>query len=167
MSIQEISSSTKTENLRKGYGFMQVRPPSKPGYGMEPVWDQDPKNNGNAGGIFRIPVSVHPVIPATGGMPAMSVPRMDDLSFNPGLNIGKTAPVHGRNCRVGCMNLQVVIMYLQVQVLPVSCTRYEDPRKTIPLRRPQNVFTGTGISSVIAGQGNKKPGRQRSRRRDR
>jgi hypothetical protein len=33
---------------------------------------------------------------------------MVDLSFCPGLNNGKTATVHGWNCRVGCMNPGVI-----------------------------------------------------------
>jgi hypothetical protein len=41
-SIQEISSSTKTEKLRNGYGFMQVGPPRVPGYEREPVRDMYP-----------------------------------------------------------------------------------------------------------------------------
>lgn len=56
-------------------------------------------------------------------MPAVSMPRMDDLSFYPGLNNGKTAPVHGWNCRVRCMNLKVVAMSLRGQVSPGSPSR--------------------------------------------
>jgi len=41
-------------------------------------------------------------------MPALGMPRMDDESFHPALNNGETAPVHGWNCRVGCMNQRVL-----------------------------------------------------------